>query len=107
MTTVQALQQSRLAQWAVGIASAAAGLVVADIMALGAFVLFQGRIDDTWVGAVGMYVLFAGLVAAFLSFLLGLAARIKHNHWVGLRLPLALFPSLMGLLLLGELLWWE
>lgn len=107
MTTVQAPEQSRLAQWAVGIASAATGLVITDIVVLGAYVLFQGRIDDTWVGAAGAVALFAGLLAAFVAFSLGIAARIKHDHWMGLRLPMSLFPILALALVLGELFWWE
>lgn len=107
MTTVQAPEQSRLAQWAVGIASAATGLVITDVVVLGAYMLFQGRIDDTWVGTIGVLVLFAGLLAAFAAFSLGIAARIKHDHWMGLRLPMSLFAILAVALVLGELFWWE
>lgn len=107
MSIVQQPEQSRLAQWAVGTASAAIGLVVTDVLALGAYVLFQGSIDDTWVGAIGMLVMFAGVLTAFVAFALGLAARIRHDPWAGLRLPVSVFPTLVVLIALGELLWWE
>lgn len=107
MTNEPAPDHSRLAQLAVGTASIAAGLVVATIAALGLIALFGGRIEDNWVGMVGVVGVLTGLAGSAVAFLMAVAARLKHDHWTGLRLPITLFPVLLLLLVLGETFWWE
>lgn len=101
MTTPLAPEQGRLVQWAVGIASAAVGLVVTDIAALVAISLFGGRIEDNWVGMLGVVGLEVGFAGSAAAFLLAIAARVKHDHPAGLRLPMALFPVFCVIVLLG------
>lgn len=101
MTTALVPKQSCLAQWAVRIASIAAGLVVADVAVLGAISLFGGGIEDNWVGMLGVVGVVAGFAASVVAFALAIAARVKHDHWAGLRLPMALFPVFCVIVLLG------
>jgi hypothetical protein len=100
---------SRLARWAVGIAAAVAVtiLVSAAIFAVAYAIGGPGATEDNWVGLLGLVSLLGGLVASLAAFTLALAARIKHEQWALLRLPLFLFPALLAFLVLGELFWWE
>jgi hypothetical protein len=47
------------------------------------------------------------LAASLAAFALALAAKIKHERWALLWLPLSLFPAFLAFLVLGELFWWE
>ena len=107
MTVEFAPNQSRLAQWAVGTASTAVGLLIAVLVFFGTVTVFGGHIGDNWVAIVGMIGIAVGLAGSVVAFLMALAARVKHDHWQGLRLPITLFPVLLILLAVGELFWWE
>jgi hypothetical protein len=100
---------SRLARWAVGVAAAVAGaiLVSAAIFAMAYVIGGPGATEDNWVGLLGVVSLLGGLVASLAAFALALAAKIKHEQWALLWLPLLLFPALLAFLVLGELFWWE
>jgi hypothetical protein len=101
--------RTRFARWGVGIAAAVAVaiLVSAAIFALAYAVGGSGATEDNWVGFLGAVSLLGGLVASFAAFALALAAKIKHEQWALLWLPLLLFPALLAFLVLGELFWWE
>jgi hypothetical protein len=64
-------------------------------------------IEDNWVGFLGMVSLYAGFLASLAAFALAVVARVKHERWAPLWLPLSLFPALLAFLLLGEAFWWE
>jgi hypothetical protein len=100
---------TRLARWGVGIAAAVAVaiLVSAAIFAVAYAVGGSGATEDNWVGLLGAVSLLGGLVASLAAFALALAAKIKHEQWAPLWLPLLLFPALLAFLVLGELFWWE
>jgi hypothetical protein len=100
---------TRLARCGVGIAAvvAIAILVSAAIFAVGYAIGGPGATEDNWVGYLGAVSLLGGLVASLAAFALALAAKIKHERWALLWLPLLLFPALLTFLVLGELLWWE
>lgn len=101
--------RTRLARWGVGIAAAVAVaiLVSATIFAVAYAVGGPGATEDNWVGFLAAVSLLSGLAASLAAFALALAARIKHEQWALLWLPLLLFPALLTFLVLGELLWWE
>jgi hypothetical protein len=100
---------ARLALWGVGIATAVAiaVLVSAAIFAVAYAVRGPGATEDNWVGLLVAVSLLGGLVASLAAFAVALAAKIKHEWWALLWLPLLLFPALLAFLVLGELFWWE
>ncbi|HEX6760787.1 MAG TPA: hypothetical protein VF086_20605 [Propionibacteriaceae bacterium] len=100
---------TRSARWAVGIAAAVAVLILvsAAIFAVAYAVGGAGATEDNWVGFLGAVSLLGGMVASLAAFALALAAKIKHERWALLWLPLSLFPALFVFLVLGELFWWE
>jgi hypothetical protein len=100
---------TRLARWGVGIAAAVAIaiLVSAAIFAVAYAVGGSGATEDNWVGLLVAVSLLGGLVASLAAFALALAAKIKHEQWALLWLPLLLFPAVLAFLVLGELFWWE
>jgi uncharacterized membrane protein len=99
---------TRLARWGVGIAAAAAVAMLASaaIFAVAYAVGGSGATEDNWVGFLALSLL-GGLVASLAAFALALTAKIQHEQWPMLWLPLVLFPALVALLVLGELFWWE
>ena len=100
---------TRLTRWGFGIAAAVAItiLVSGAIFAVAYAVGGPGATEDNWVGLLGAVSLLGGLVASLAAFALALAAKIKHEQWALLWLPLLLFPALLAFLVLGELFWWE
>jgi uncharacterized membrane protein HdeD (DUF308 family) len=92
---------THLAWWVVVI------LVSAVIFAVAYAVGGPGATEDNWVGFLGVVSLLGGLVASLAAFALALAAKIKHEQWALLWLPLLLFPALLAFVVLGELFWWE
>jgi len=100
---------SGLARWAVGLAATA---VVAFAVTFAMFAVAYATggsdaIEDNWVGFLGMVSLFGGLLASLAALALALVARVKHERWALLWLPLSVFPALLAFLLLGEAFWWE
>ena len=99
---------TRSARWAVGIAAAVAVviLVSAAIFAV-AYAVGARRHRGQRVGFLGAVSLLGGMVASLTALALALAAKIKHERWALLWLPLSLFPALFVFLVLGELFWWD
>jgi hypothetical protein len=64
-------------------------------------------IEDTWVGFLGVVSLLGGLLASLAAFALAVVAKVKHERWSLLWLPLSVFPALFAFLVLGEAFWWE
>jgi uncharacterized membrane protein len=54
-----------------------------------------------------MVSLIAGLLASLAAFALAVFAKVKHERWALLWLPLSVFPALCAFLLVGEAFWWE
>lgn len=99
---------SRPARWAVTIAGGVAAAIVMSFatFAVGYAVGGWGAIDDTWYGLIVVSLL-GELAASLVAFVLAVVAKVKHERWRLLWLPLTLFPAILAFLVLGELLWWE
>jgi uncharacterized membrane protein YoaK (UPF0700 family) len=63
--------------------------------------------EDNWVGVLTVALMLAALVVAAVAFALALVARARHEVVPRLWAALAVLPTLLALLLLGELVWWE
>ena len=100
---------TRLARWAVLVAGAVAVVVTASyaifFVALG--VGGDAAISDTWVGYLGGLALVGGLAASLVAFAMAVAARLRHERWTLLWLPLTLFPALATITVVAELFWME
>ena len=96
-------------RWAVGLAAAAALAIATSLVtfALAYAVGGSGATEDNWVGLLVMVSLLGGLLASFAAFALAVVAKVKHERWALLWLPLSVFPALLAFLALGEAFWWE
>jgi hypothetical protein len=63
--------------------------------------------SDNWVAVLVGIGLFGGLLASFVGFALAAVAKIGHEPWRMLWLPLSVFPAVVAFFVLGELFWWE
>ena len=99
----------RLARWAVGLAAVVVVAIAASfaIFAVAYAIGGSGAIEDNLVGFLGMVSLLGGLLASLAAFALAVVAKVKHERWTLLWLPLSVFPALLAFLLLGEAFWWE
>ncbi|OHA53176.1 MAG: hypothetical protein A2991_02100 [Candidatus Terrybacteria bacterium RIFCSPLOWO2_01_FULL_58_14] len=99
----------RLARWAVGLAAVVVVAIAASfaIFAVAYAIGGSGAIEDNLVGFLGMVSLLGGLLAALAAFALAVIARVRHERWALLWLPLSVFPILLAFLVLGEIFWWE
>lgn len=98
-----------MARRAVGLAEMVA-LVVAVSYAILAVAYAVGGADaisDNWVGMLGAVALLGGLLASLVAFGMAVVARVKHEQWALLWLPLSLFPGLLVIVVLAETLWIE
>lgn len=100
---------SGLAWWAVGLGAAVAVIIGVSYAIFAAAYAIGGsdRIEDTWVGYLGGVSLVGGLLASLVAFVLAVVARVKHERWALLGLPLSVFPALLAFVVLAEALWWE
>jgi len=100
---------SRLARWAVGLAATVVVAIAASsaIFAVAYVVGGSGATEDNWVGFLSMVSLLSGLLVSLAAFALAVVARLKHERWALLWLPLSVFPALLAFLALGEAFWWE
>ena len=98
-----------LARWAVRLAAAGAAAIAAacTTFAVAYAIGGSGATEDNWVGLLIMTLLFAGLLASLGGFALAVAAKVKHERWALLWLPLSVFPAAVAFLMLGEAFWWE
>jgi len=109
ITVGPAHAHSSLARWAVGLAAAAvvAFAVTFAMFAVAYAVGGSDAIEDNWVGFLGMVSLYGGFLTSLAAFALAVVAKVKHERWTLLWLPLSVFPALLAFLLLGEAFWWE
>lgn len=100
---------TRLARWAVGLAEAALAVLVMGFGVLGVAWAGGGveATEDNWVGALTMASSAVGLVASLAGLVLAAAAKVRHEGWSLLWLPLTLFPGLVVLLVIVEAFWME
>jgi hypothetical protein len=102
-------ERSKLARWAVGLGSLVA-VIVSLAYAVVLIALAVGgteAIEDNFVGYLGGISLLGGLLVALVAFVLGVVAKVRHESWSLLWIPLLVFPVLFGLTSLAELFWLE
>jgi len=63
--------------------------------------------EDNWVGYLVGLCLACGLLGSLVAFALAVPAKLEHERWALLWLPLLLFPTIFTFLVLGEAFWWE
>lgn len=99
----------RPSRWAVGLGTAAAAAIATSLVTFGVAYAVggAGATEDNWVGFLVADLLLGGLVASFAAFALAVVAKVKHERWALLWLPLSVFPALLAFLVLGEAFWWE
>lgn len=100
---------NRLVRWAVGLAAAVAVAIATSfvIFAVAYAIGGSGATEDNWVGFLVAVSLLGGLLASLAAFALAVVAKVKHERWALLWLPLSVFPALLAFLALGEAFWWE
>jgi hypothetical protein len=86
-----------------GAAAVASIAVVVTVYALGV----ESTVEDTWLGWFLGRVALAGFVGTLAAFLAAVVAKVRHERWALLWLPLCVFPALLAFLILGEAFWWE
>lgn len=100
---------SRLARWAVGLATMAV-VVVAVSYGVFAVAYVLGGVEateDNWVGALAAIALYVGLIMSLAAFGLAIAVTRNRQRWAALWFPLLLFPALLAILIVAETLWLE
>lgn len=95
----------RRAKRAQTLAAGAAVAVLASYTILSVALVVGGdeAISDNWVGAQAAIVLAAALVVSLVALVLGLVAKVHRQRSGQWWLPLAVFPTLLVLLVLAEL----
>ena len=103
------LPPGRLARWAVGLSAVFGVASAASIAAVGiAYAVgVESAIDDTVLGWFLGCTALTGFVGSFAAFLAAIVAKVRHEPWALLWLPLCVFPALLAFLVLGDALWWE
>jgi hypothetical protein len=66
----------------------------------------ESTVEDTQVGELLAITSAVGSFGSLIAFV-AVVARSRHERWSLLWLPLVLFPTILGLVVLGELFWWE
>ncbi len=102
-------ERSPLARWAVGLAAAGAVAIATSCTTFGVAYAIggSGATADDWVGILVVQLLFVGLLTSLAAFALAIAAKVEHERWALLWLPLSVLPALLVFLVLGEAFWWE
>ena len=98
-----------LARWAVGLGSAVVAVLAVSYAIFGVAWAFGGEdaVSDNVVGILAGVALVAGMLASLVAFAMALVAGVTHQRWVSLWLPLSLFPALLAVVTLVEVLWIE
>ena len=55
----------------------------------------QDAVSDNWVGVSVVVALFTGLIGTFVALVTAVVARLRHEPWRDLWLPLAAFPAVV------------
>ena len=109
MSAGETHRHTRLARWAVGIASAVVAVLGVSYAIFGLTWAIGGEdaVSDNVVGYLGGFALVAGMLASLAAFVMAIVAGVKHQRWTKLWLPLGLFPALLVIVVLVETLWIE
>ena len=67
----------------------------------------QSAIEDTWLGALLSIVAAVGVFGCVAAFVLGIVAKVRHERWALVWLPLCVLPAIVLFLMLGDAFWWE
>ena len=99
----------RLARWGVRLGATAAAMTATAfaLFALATAIGGSGATEDNWVGYLVGVLLAGGLLGSLAAFALAIPAKVKHERWALLWLPLLLFPAILAFLAIGEAFWWE
>lgn len=99
----------RLARWAVGLAMAATAAVAAAPASYAVAFATGGTdaVEDNWAAYLVGALLLGGLLVSLVAFALAVVAKVEHERWALLWLPLSVLPALVAFLVLGEAFWWE
>ncbi len=99
----------RLAVWAVRLSAVFGAASVASIAAvvIAYAVGVESTVEDTLLGAFLAIIAFIGCLGSLAAFLAAFVAKVRHERWTLLWLPLCVFPALLAFLVLGEVFWWE
>ena len=99
-----------------GVARVAVGLAVFVVVVIVvAYAIFfvalaiggDDAISDTWVGYQAGFSLLGGLVVSLVALVLAIVAKVRHERSKLLWLPLSVFPTLLVLVVLAEVLSWS
>lgn len=95
---------SRVSRWAVWLAEGAVAVFVAGLAVLGVAYAVGGAdaVEDNWGGFTLVYSLYASLLVSFAAMVMGIVSRVRHESWLRLWLPLAVFPGLVLIVLIAE-----
>jgi uncharacterized Tic20 family protein len=98
-----------LARRAFGLAAAGAVAVATALVLFGVANAIGGSdaTSDNWVAVIVGVALLAGVLMSLAGFVLAVVAKVKHEPWLVLWLPLSMFPGVLAFLMLGEAFWWE
>jgi LPXTG-motif cell wall-anchored protein len=93
----------RQARRAVGLAAGVVVALAASHMIYGMTWATTGRnrLADTGVETMNAIAYLGGLLASLVAFVLAIVARVKHESWTLLWLPLSLFPTLVAIMALA------
>ena len=67
----------------------------------------ESAVEDTLLGASLGVTAFVGFLGSLAAFLAAVVAKVRHEPWTMLWLPLCMFPALLAFLVIGEAFWWE
>jgi hypothetical protein len=69
--------------------------------------LFAAAVAAAAIGGFGGVVSGVAFLGSLAAFVLAIVAKIRHEHWAWLWLPLGVFPGMILFAVLGEAFWWE
>ncbi len=98
-----------LTRWAIRLAVVVAAVLAVAYSVFGLTWAFGGEdaVSDTFVGYLAGYSLVGGMAVALVAFVMAVVARAKHQRSALLWLPTALFPALIVIVTLIEIVWME
>lgn len=109
MTVSPVQTDSRRGRWAVALAEVVVAVAAVSFTTFGIAYAVGGveATEDNWVGMLGAVAVLGGLAVSLVAFVLAVLAKVHAERRRMLWLPLALFPTVVGFIVLGELFWWE
>ena len=99
-STVPVSVNSSHAKWAVGLA----GIVAVVVAGLAVAYVLEGTdvTDNPWVSFFAAVLLVIGLLIAMPAFGMAVTAKVQHETWAALWLPLLVFPALVVFVVYGQ-----